>query len=83
MVEKDLTAAGANIAIGDANADANADANGVENGVESKDSAVLAKKLLSAGGVVAVKLAQMLAEDPKIPKEYRELLGSLRDEYVT
>ena len=32
------------------------------------DNAVLAKKLLSAGGVVAVKLAQMLAEDPKIPR---------------
>ena len=32
------------------------------------ENAVLAKKLLSAGGVVAVKLAQMLAEDPKIPR---------------
>lgn len=28
---------------------------------------MLAKELLSAGGVVAVKLAQMLAEDPKVP----------------
>ena len=46
---------------------------------EQRDSAVLAKKLLSAGGVVAVKLAQMLAEDPKIPREsviYRCELGS-------
>ncbi len=36
---------------------------------KQRDSAELAKKLLSAGGVVAVKLAQMLAEDPKIPHE--------------
>ena len=52
-------------------------------GVQKRDSAVLAKKLLSSGGVVAVKLAQMLAEDPKIPQEYRELLGSLRDSNET
>ncbi len=36
---------------------------------KQRDSAELAKKLLSAGGVVAVKLAQMLAEDPNIPHE--------------
>lgn len=34
----------------------------------NRNNAALAKKLLSAGGVVAVKLAQMLAEDPKIPR---------------
>ena len=33
----------------------------------------------AAGGVVAVKLAQMIAEDPTVSREYRELLGSLRD----
>mmetsp|Transcript_7168 Transcript_7168/g.11403 ORF Transcript_7168/g.11403 Transcript_7168/m.11403 type:complete len:899 (-) Transcript_7168:840-3536(-) len=42
--------------------------------------AELARDLLGAGGVVAVKLAQMLAEHPKIPKDYQLMLGSLRDE---
>lgn len=45
----------------------------------SMDTAELVTALLSAGGIVAVKLAQMLAEHPKMPKEYRILLGSLRD----
>jgi hypothetical protein len=34
---------------------------------------------MASGGVVAVKLGQMLAEDPKVPSDYRALLGSLRD----
>lgn len=40
----------------------------------------IVRDLLSAGGVVAVKLAQMIAEDPKVPPNYRSLLGSLRDD---
>ena len=43
-------------------------------------SVSIIRDLLSSGGIVAVKLAQMLAEDPEIPSDYRELLGSLRDE---
>jgi len=42
--------------------------------------AELVRDLLSSGGVVAVKLAQMLAEHPKMPSDYQLLLGSLRDE---
>jgi predicted unusual protein kinase regulating ubiquinone biosynthesis (AarF/ABC1/UbiB family) len=41
--------------------------------------ATVVRDLLSAGGVVAVKLGQMLAEDPNVPADYRRLLGSLRD----
>ena len=44
------------------------------------NNALLVKELLSSGGVVAIKLAQMLAEDPLMPSNYRELLGSLRDD---
>ena len=43
-------------------------------------SVSIIRDLFSSGGIVAVKLAQMLAEDPEIPSDYRELLGSLRDE---
>ena len=43
-------------------------------------SVSIIRDLLSSGGIVAVKLAQMLAEDPEIPSDYRELLGSLRDD---
>ena len=35
--------------------------------------ATVVRDLLSSGGVVAVKLAQMLAEDPKVPDDYRSL----------
>lgn len=48
--------------------------------VTPQEQATVVRDLLSAGGVVAVKLAQMLAEDPKIPDNYRSLLGSLRDD---
>ena len=34
---------------------------------------------MAAGGVVAVKLAQVICEDPRCPDNYRRLLGSLRD----
>jgi hypothetical protein len=47
--------------------------------VGSEGRAAIVCDLLSAGGVVAVKLAQMLAEDPKVPADYRRLLGQLRD----
>jgi hypothetical protein len=43
------------------------------------DAAAMVRDLLSAGGIVSVKLAQMLAEHPKMPGDYRLLLGSLRD----
>jgi hypothetical protein len=43
------------------------------------DAASMVRDLLSAGGIVSVKLAQMLAEHPKMPADYRLLLGSLRD----
>jgi len=42
--------------------------------------AELVRDLLSSGGVVAVKLAQMLAEHPLMPRDYQIMLGSLRDE---
>jgi hypothetical protein len=45
---------------------------------DSGGRAAIVCDLLSAGGVVAVKLAQMLAEDPKVPADYRALLGQLR-----
>lgn len=48
--------------------------------VSQDEQASVVRDLLSAGGVVAVKLAQMLAEDPKIPENYRKLLGQLRDD---
>lgn len=40
----------------------------------------MVRDLLTAGGVVAVKLGQMLAEHPKMPVEYQTLLGSLRED---
>jgi hypothetical protein len=39
------------------------------------NTAEIVRDLLAAGGVVAVKLAQMIAEDPKVGVEYRQLLG--------
>jgi len=48
----------------------------------SDDQAMLVRDLLSSGGVVAVKLAQMLAEHPRVPLQYQVMLGSLRDENV-
>ena len=46
---------------------------------QAMSQATVLRDLLSAGGVVAVKLGQMLAEDPNVPADYRRLLGSLRD----
>jgi predicted unusual protein kinase regulating ubiquinone biosynthesis (AarF/ABC1/UbiB family) len=46
----------------------------------SDQQAELVRDLLSAGGIVAVKLAQMIAEDPRVPLHYRTMLGSLRDD---
>eukprot|EP00924_Labyrinthula_sp_SR-Ha-C_P002829 augustus_masked-scaffold_13-processed-gene-8.22-mRNA-1 protein AED:0.02 eAED:0.08 QI:0/-1/0/1/-1/1/1/0/834 len=43
------------------------------------EAAELVRDLLTAGGVVAVKLGQMLAEHPRMPIEYQKLLGSLRE----
>uniref|UniRef100_A0A7S2SQR0 Uncharacterized protein n=1 Tax=Rhizochromulina marina TaxID=1034831 RepID=A0A7S2SQR0_9STRA len=40
----------------------------------------MVRDLLASGGVVAIKLAQMIAEDPRVPAHYRDLLGSLRDD---
>jgi len=45
----------------------------------SDEQAELVRDLLSAGGIVAVKLAQMIAEDPRVPLHYKTMLGSLRD----
>jgi predicted unusual protein kinase regulating ubiquinone biosynthesis (AarF/ABC1/UbiB family) len=42
--------------------------------------ALLACDLLSHGGIVAVKLGQILAEMPEVPLLYRSLLGHLRDQ---
>jgi hypothetical protein len=42
--------------------------------------ATVVRDIFSAGGVVAVKLAQMLSEDSRVPRHYKELLGSLRDD---
>lgn len=36
--------------------------------------------LVAQGGVVAAKLAQVLAEDPNIDPTYRKVLGTMRDE---
>jgi len=47
--------------------------------VTADEQAVVVRDLLSSGGVVSVKLGQVLAEDPKVPMSYRRLLGSLRD----
>jgi hypothetical protein len=44
-----------------------------------EQKAEVVRDLLSAGGIVAVKLAQMIAEDPRVPQHYRTLLGDLRD----
>lgn len=38
------------------------------------------KKLLCDAGIVAIKLGQILAEDPAISPEYREILSDLRDD---
>jgi len=46
---------------------------------EKLKTAELVKKLLSAGGVVAIKLAQILSESENVPKDYKKLLGCLRD----
>jgi len=35
------------------------------------EQAEMVRDLLSAGGVVAVKLAQMIAEDARVPSHYR------------
>ena len=40
----------------------------------------MVRDLLSAGGVVAVKLGQVIAEDPRVPEPYCTLLGTLRDD---
>ena len=46
---------------------------------DAKESqAAMVRDLMASGGVVAIKLAQMIAEDPRVPKHYRDLLGSLR-----
>ena len=47
--------------------------------VTADEQAHVVRDLLSSGGVVSVKLGQVLAEDPKVPMSYRKLLGSLRD----
>jgi len=47
--------------------------------VTPDEQAEVVRDLLSSGGVVSVKLGQVLAEDPKVPISYRRLLGSLRD----
>ncbi|GBG26888.1 Hypothetical Protein FCC1311_031102 [Hondaea fermentalgiana] len=41
--------------------------------------AELVRDLLSSGGVVAIKLAQMLAEHPRMPEDFQKMLGDLRD----
>lgn len=54
-------------------------------GRTSKDpqqKAELVKDLLAHGGIVAVKLGQLMSESPLVPSLYRELLGSLRDANV-
>lgn len=43
-----------------------------------REQASLVKDLMASGGIVAIKLAQMLSENPAVPKDYRELFGSLR-----
>lgn len=48
--------------------------------VTPEQQAQVVRDMLSSGGVVAVKLAQMLAEDPKVPSNYRHMLGGLRDD---
>eukprot|EP00658_Telonema_sp_P-2_P069958 TRINITY_DN5953_c0_g1_i1.p1 TRINITY_DN5953_c0_g1~~TRINITY_DN5953_c0_g1_i1.p1 ORF type:complete len:467 (+),score=102.24 TRINITY_DN5953_c0_g1_i1:1277-2677(+) len=45
----------------------------------SEQQAQMVKDLMASGGVVSVKLAQMIAEDPRVPKEYRQMLGDLRE----
>jgi hypothetical protein len=44
-----------------------------------EEQAALVRDLLSSGGVVSIKLAQMLAEEAKVPIYYRRLLGGLRE----
>jgi hypothetical protein len=48
--------------------------------VSPKMQATVVRDLMSAGGVVAVKLGQMISEDSRVPQHYKELLGSLRDD---
>lgn len=43
------------------------------------EQATVIRDLMASGGVVAVKLAQVICEDPRCPENYRSLLGSLRD----
>lgn len=47
---------------------------------QERGQAIIVRDLLSAGGVIAVKLAQMLAEDPRVPWLYRKLFGELRND---
>ena len=49
-------------------------------GDDKMATAIVVRDLLSAGGVVAVKLAQVIAEDPRVPEPYSSLLGELRED---
>lgn len=51
----------------------------VASNLNAEAQAEIVRDIMASGGVVAVKLGQMLAEDPKVPADYRKLLGSLRD----
>ena len=50
-----------------------------ESEMNPEEQASLVRDLLSSGGVVSIKLAQMLAEEAKVPLYYRRLLGGLRE----
>ncbi len=43
------------------------------------DAAVLLRRLLEPAGVVAIKAAQQMAEDPNVPLRFRQVLEDLRD----
>ena len=51
----------------------------LESEMNPEEQASLVRDLLSSGGVISIKLAQMLAEEAKVPLYYRRLLGGLRE----